>query len=43
MIDNNFIEILGYKVFKNSIQDAVNYIDNKNKIHIIALLLKFGQ
>ena len=36
MKDNNFIDILGYKVFKNSIQDAVNYIDNKNKIHIIS-------
>ena len=36
MKDNNFIEILGYKVFKNSIQDAIDYIDNKNKIHIIS-------
>ena len=36
MIDNNFIDILGYKIFKNSISDAINYIDNKDKVHIIS-------
>ncbi len=36
MKDNNFIEILGYKIFKNSIEDAINYIEDKNKLHIIS-------
>lgn len=36
MKDNNFIEILGYKIFKNSIEDAINYIEEKNKLHIIS-------
>ena len=36
MKDNNFINILGYKIFKNSIEDAISYIDDKNKIHIIS-------
>lgn len=36
MEDNNFINILGYRVFKNSINDAIDYIDEKNKIHIIS-------
>lgn len=36
MEDNNFIDILGYKIFKNSISDAINYIDEKDKIHIIS-------
>ena len=36
MKDNNFIDILGYKIFKNTIEDAVNYIEDKNKLHIIS-------
>lgn len=36
MENNNFVDILGYKVFKNSITDAINYIDTKDKIHIIS-------
>ncbi|MDU5105628.1 MULTISPECIES: WecB/TagA/CpsF family glycosyltransferase [unclassified Clostridium] len=36
MKENNFIEILGYKIFKNSIEDAINYIEDKNKLHIIS-------
>lgn len=36
MKDNNFIDILGYKIFKNSLNDAINYIDKKSKIHIIS-------
>lgn len=36
MKDNNFINILGYKIFKNSIGDAISYIDEKSKIHIIS-------
>ncbi|MGG7143703.1 WecB/TagA/CpsF family glycosyltransferase [Clostridium nigeriense] len=36
MEDNNFIDVLGYKVFKNSLVDAVNYINGFNKIHIIS-------
>ncbi|MBE6054530.1 MAG: WecB/TagA/CpsF family glycosyltransferase [Clostridium sartagoforme] len=36
MEDNNFINILGYKIFKNSIMDAIDYIDKKNKIHIVS-------
>jgi N-acetylglucosaminyldiphosphoundecaprenol N-acetyl-beta-D-mannosaminyltransferase len=36
MEDNNFIDVLGYKVFKNSLFEAINYIDGFNKIHIIS-------
>lgn len=36
MEDNNFIDVLGYKVFKNSLVDAVNYVNEFNKIHIIS-------
>ena len=36
MEDNNFINILGYKIFRKSINDAINYIDEFNKIHIIS-------
>ena len=36
MDGNNFIDILGYKVFKNSMKDAINYIESKNKIHIVS-------
>ncbi|MGG7058636.1 WecB/TagA/CpsF family glycosyltransferase [Clostridium tertium] len=36
MEDNNFIDVLGYKVFKNSLVDAVNYVNGFNKIHIIS-------
>ncbi|MDV4150654.1 WecB/TagA/CpsF family glycosyltransferase [Clostridium sp. AL.422] len=34
--NNNFINILGYKIFKNSLRDAIEYIDMKDKIHIIS-------
>ncbi len=36
MEDNNFINILGYKIFRKNINDAINYIDEFNKIHIIS-------
>lgn len=36
MEDNNFIDVLGYKVFKNRLVDAVNYVNGFNKIHIIS-------
>lgn len=36
MEDNNFIDVLGYKVFKNSLLEVINYIDSFNKIHIIS-------
>ena len=36
MEDNNFIDILGYKVFKKSLEEAVDYINSFDKIHIIS-------
>lgn len=36
MKDNNFIKVLDYKIYKNSISDAVKYIENYNKVHIIS-------
>ena len=36
MEDRNFIKVLGYKIFKNNINDVIDYIDNKNKVHIIS-------
>ena len=36
MKDNNFINILGYEIFKNSIDDAISYIDKYKKVHIIS-------
>lgn len=36
MEDNNFIDILGYKVFKKSLEEAVDYINCFDKIHIIS-------
>ena len=36
MEDNNFIELLGYKVFKKSLEEAVYYINSFDKIHIIS-------
>ncbi|GAA0085056.1 WecB/TagA/CpsF family glycosyltransferase [Clostridium sp. MB05] len=36
MKDNNFIDVLGYKVYKNTLIDALKYIDKFNKVHIIS-------
>lgn len=36
MKDNNFINVLGYKVYKNKLSDALKYIDKYEKIHIIS-------
>lgn len=36
MKDNNFINVLGYKVYKNKLSDALKYIDKYGKIHIIS-------
>ncbi|MCR1949703.1 WecB/TagA/CpsF family glycosyltransferase [Clostridium sp. DSM 100503] len=36
MKDNNFINVLGYKVYKNKLSDALRYIDKYEKIHIIS-------
>ena len=36
MSDNNFINILGYKIFRRSLNEAIDYIDNFEKIHIVS-------
>lgn len=36
MDDKNFIDVLGYKVYKNTLMDALKYIDKFNKVHIIS-------
>lgn len=36
MKDNNFINVLGYKVYKNKLSDALKYIDKLEKVHIIS-------
>ncbi|MBU5456189.1 WecB/TagA/CpsF family glycosyltransferase [Caproiciproducens sp. MSJ-32] len=36
MKDNNFIKVLDYKIYKNSISEALEYIDNYEKVHIIS-------
>ncbi len=36
MSDNNFINVLGYKIFRRSLNEAIDYIDNFEKIHIVS-------
>ncbi|MBD7913656.1 WecB/TagA/CpsF family glycosyltransferase [Clostridium sp. Sa3CUN1] len=36
MSDNNFINVLGYKIFRRSLNEAIEYIDNFDKIHIVS-------
>lgn len=36
MDKENFIEILDFKVFKNSLNKAVDYIENLDKVHIVS-------
>lgn len=36
MDKENFIKILDFKVFKNSLKEAVEYIENLDKVHIIS-------
>lgn len=36
MKDNNFINILGYKIFRKSLNEAIDYISNFDKIHIVS-------
>ncbi|GAA0109703.1 MULTISPECIES: WecB/TagA/CpsF family glycosyltransferase [Clostridium] len=36
MKDNDFINVLGYKVYKNKLLDALKYIDKFDKVHIIS-------
>lgn len=36
MKDNNFINILGYKIFRKSLSEAINYISKFDKIHIVS-------
>lgn len=36
MKDSNFIDILGYKIYKNRLLDAINYIDKLDKVHIVS-------
>lgn len=36
MEKDNFIKILDFKIFKNSLNEAIEYIENLNKVHIIS-------
>lgn len=36
MKDNNFVDILGYKIYKNRLLDVIDYIDELDKVHIVS-------
>lgn len=36
MKDNNFIDVLGYKVYRNKLSSALKYIDSFEKVHIVS-------
>ncbi|MGL5381450.1 WecB/TagA/CpsF family glycosyltransferase [Clostridium sp.] len=36
MKSNEFIDILGYKVYKNNLQDCLEYVDKLDKVHIVS-------
>ena len=41
MKDKNFIKVLDYHIYKNSISEALEYIENYKKVHIISGIQKF--